>query len=83
VRVAPVTERVGRVPGEAFTELDAKILTRTLEARVERLMTDAVPKLREVPGRGGPVRGSRTPARDALDDVIDRLSRNRSTESDE
>jgi hypothetical protein len=83
VRVAPVTERVGRVPGEAFTELDAKVLTRTLEARVERLMTDAVPKLREVPGRGGPVRGSRTPARDALDDVIDRLSRNRSTESDE
>ena len=80
VRVAPVTERVGRTPGEAFTERDTKVLTRTLEARVERLMNDAVPKSRDVPGRGGPVRGTRTPARDALDDVIDRLSRNRSEE---
>ena len=83
VRVAPVTERVGRVPGEAFIELDAKVLTRTLETRVERLISDAVPRLRETPTRGGTSGRVGPASRDALDDVIDRLSRTRTTEPDE
>jgi len=84
VRVAKITERVGRVPGEAFTELDATMLGRTLETRVERLVSDAVPQLRDVqPTRGGTSRRTRGPSRDALDEAIDRLSRSRSTEPDE
>jgi len=83
VRVAPITERIGRVPGEAFTELDATVLTRTLEARVERLVSDAVPQLRNVPTRDGTSRGIGPTSRDALDDVVDRLSRSRPTEPEE
>lgn len=83
VRVAPITERVGRVPGEAFTELDTRVLTRTLEGRVERLISDAVPQLRDAPTRGGGTGRIGPTSRDALDDVIDRLSRSGTTEPDE
>jgi hypothetical protein len=40
-RVSPVTERVGRVPGAAFVELDREVLNRSLDARLDRLVTDS------------------------------------------
>ena len=91
VRVAPVTERVGRVPGAAFVELDRAVLNRQLDARLERLVTDAMPRLGVVApakskakGKSSSKSGSKSANRrrptappDALDDIIERLSRKR------
>jgi hypothetical protein len=90
-RVAPVTERVGRVPGAAFVELDRAVLNRSLDARLERLVTDTMVRVgvaapaESSKGRGkakgkGKAKGRRAaaPPRDARDDIIDRLSRNSS-----
>lgn len=79
VKVAPVTEKVGRVPGAMFTELDTAILSRSLDTRLDRLVTEAVGKVVVAPAgakqaRKRTTRGGRTP--DALDEVITRLSRN-------
>lgn len=88
VRVAPITEKVGRVPGAMFTELDTAILTRTLDTRLDRLVTEAVGKVAGPQsarkGRRG-ARGGRTPdgrTPDALDEVITRLSRDSKGEGD-
>ena len=85
VKVAPITEKVGRVPGAAFAELDRSVLTRSLDARLERLVTEAMPRL----GAAAPeslskaksksaTKGRRkaaAPPHDALDAIIERLSR--------
>lgn len=90
VRVAPITERVGRVPGAAFAELDRAVLSRSLDARLERLVTDSIQRVGAaapadtVKGKGkgkgkakGKTRGRRSAAapHDALDQIIERLSR--------
>ena len=88
VRVAPVTERVGRVPGAAFAEIDRMVLNRSLDARLERLVTDSVVRLGTAarPSRGtgkakgkskGQSRRAAAAPHDALDEIIDRLSRDR------
>ena len=85
VKVAPITEKVGRVPGAAFAELDRSVLTRSLDARLERLVTEAMPRL----GAATPeslskakskcaTKGRRkaaAPPHDVLDAIIERLSR--------
>ncbi len=68
--------------GPSLTELDAAVLGRALDARGERLAEDAVPRLRDAPARGAS-RRARGPGPDALDEVLDRLSRPRPTESEE
>jgi hypothetical protein len=93
VRVAPITERVGRVPGAAFEALDRAVLNRQLDARIARLLTDALPMrgvvepaVRKKDKRStrsasakGAARGRKgTVAEpDALDTIIERLSRTR------
>jgi hypothetical protein len=89
VRVAPVTERVGRVPGAAFAEIDRMVLNRSLDARLARLVTDSVtrhgtaapPSKVKKTAKGKPKGQSRRAAaaapHDALDEIIDRLSRAR------
>jgi hypothetical protein len=79
VRVAPVTDRVGRVPGGGFVELDRVLLDRALESRVERLVTDVGPQLRQAK-KTGARRAKTAPRRDALDEMIERLARTSSTE---
>ena len=45
VRVAPVTEKVGARAGAGFAALDRMLLDRSLEVRVERIVSDAVVRL--------------------------------------
>ena len=75
VRVVPVTTRVSATTGG----LEATVLTKTLDSTIERVVTDTVP-LGPRPVVG-PIRGkARTPrgrsaSFDALDEVIERLTR--------
>ncbi len=88
VRVAKVGDLPGRLPGTVFTERDVAVLSRALDSKLERIVTDTLrPLLREAPPQKGKGKGKRktraaTPVTDALDDVIDRLSRARTKESD-
>jgi hypothetical protein len=85
VRVAPVTETVKSVPGVGFRDADRMQLDRTLGDRVDRLATDTIvrksPDVRPPIGavkRKGSGKGSAktsAPKRDALDALIDRMSR--------
>ncbi|MBC7841321.1 MAG: hypothetical protein H7099_03380 [Gemmatimonadaceae bacterium] len=85
VKVAPITERVGRVPGAAFADLDRTVLTRSLDQRLERLVTESMPRLGvEAPvskAKGKSKSGTKgrrktaAPQHDALDAIIERLSR--------
>ena len=81
VRVVPVTEKITRVPGAAFEELDRAVLERSLDLRVDRIATDALVRLgaaapkgtaKKTASRG---RAKAAAPRDALDEVIERLSR--------
>ncbi len=79
VRVAPLADRMGELPGMAVTQLDAALLSRTLETRLQRLVIDALPQAlrpvaRPTSGRARQQRKQQT-SFDALDAVIDRLTR--------
>ena len=96
VRVAKVGDLPGRLPGTVFTARDAAVLSQALDSKLERIVTDTLrPVLREAPspkgtrtgtGKGkGSAKGNAraaASATDALDEMIDRLSRDRTKESD-
>jgi hypothetical protein len=72
------------VPGSVFTERDAVVLSQALDGKLDRIVSDTLrPVLRTAAKQAGR-RKTRAapPAKDALDAVIDRLSRARTRESD-
>jgi len=84
VRVAKGGDLPGRVPGSVFTERDAVVLSQALDGKLDRIVSDTLrPVLRTAAKQAGR-RKTRAapPAKDALDAVIDRLSRARTRESD-
>lgn len=84
VRVAPVTERVGRVPGAGFAALDHVLLDRALEARVERIVTDAVVRMGSTRKKVSRSASKRSKADgDALDELLTRMARRHSRETKE